>query len=220
ARSLPRMRAEAYAAEVAASGGHSHGGGEGDAGSAHGHDEGGGPAQSDAPGNGDGHDEAAAESAPGHHDHDTPAAAAHHPHGSADTRTPVAADPASAPELVVHRSPSCGCCLAWVDQMRAAGFRVEVREVADLEAVKRRLGVPPGAASCHTAEVAGYFVEGHVPAADILRLLAERPEARGLAVPGMPLGSPGMEVPSGITQPYDVLLVAADGSTTTFSRHP
>lgn len=148
------------------------------------------------------------------------------PLAQADPRADTAPDAAPPPAaanghtLLVHRSPTCGCCLAWADQMQAAGFRVEVREVADLDAVKRRLGVPPGAASCHTAEVAGYFIEGHVPAADIERLLAERPEAAGLAVPGMPLGSPGMESPSGISQPYEVLLVAPDGSTTTFSRHP
>ena len=120
---------------------------------------------------------------------------------------------------MVHKSPTCGCCLAWADQMRAAGFDVEIRDVEDLAPIKRELGVPAQSASCHTAQIAGYFVEGHVPAEDIERLLAERPDAKGLAVPGMPLGSPGMEVPSGAEQPYEVLLVGEDGTTDVFAQH-
>ena len=120
--------------------------------------------------------------------------------------------PNALPLLVVHRSPSCGCCMNWVAHMRHAGFKVEVRNVADMGAVKARLGVPVAMRSCHTAEVGGYFVEGHVPAADIKRLLAERPDAKGLAVPGMPMGSPGMEHPAGHVQPYDVMLVDGDGA--------
>lgn len=134
---------------------------------------------------------------------------------------PVTAAPAVVParRLVVHKSPACGCCLAWADQMRGAGFDVQIRDVEDLTPIKARLGVPAQSASCHTAEIDGYFVEGHVPAEDIERLLAERPEAKGLAVPGMPLGSPGMEVPSGAIQPYEVLLVHDDGSTEVFAQH-
>jgi hypothetical protein len=85
--------------------------------------------------------------------------------------------------------------------------------------VKRRVGVPAGKGSCHTAEIAGYFIEGHVPAADVKRLLREKPDARGLTAPGMPMGSPGMEMPDGRTPPYVVELVKRDGSTTVFARH-
>ena len=103
--------------------------------------------------------------------------------------------------------------------MQQAGFDVEVRNVANLEPVKSRVGIPAGKGSCHTAEVDGYFVEGHVPAEDVKRLLAERPDAKGLTVPGMPLGSPGMEVPDGRVQRYTVELVRADGTTSAFARH-
>ena len=97
---------------------------------------------------------------------------------------------------------------------------IESRDVEDMAAVKQAAGVPPALVSCHTARVDGYFIEGHVPAGDITRLLRERPRARGLAVPGMPLGSPGMEHPDGIVQPYAVHLVPADGRDRIFSRHP
>lgn len=127
---------------------------------------------------------------------------------------------AALPLVLVHKSPACGCCEAWIDHMKEAGFPVEVRDVDNLDAIKGRVGVPYAKGSCHTAEVAGYFVEGHVPAADVKRLLAERPVAKGLTVPGMPAGSPGMEVPDGTVQPYDVELVAEDGTTSVFSRHP
>lgn len=133
----------------------------------------------------------------------------------APTQSPVAAQPL----VVVHKNPSCGCCGLWVEHMHAHGFEVEVRDVDDMGPIKERVGVPPGMGSCHTAEVAGYFLEGHVPAADVRRLLEERPEARGLTVPGMPLGSPGMEVPDGRVQPYEVVLVGNDGATSTWSRH-
>ncbi len=123
------------------------------------------------------------------------------------------------PNVVVHKSPSCGCCGAWVDHMRDAGFPVEVRNADNLEPVKSRLGVPYGKGSCHTAEVEGYFVEGHVPAGDIKRMLAERPDALGLTVPGMPIGSPGMESPDGTVQPYTVELVSRDGATRAFTEH-
>lgn len=121
--------------------------------------------------------------------------------------------------LLVHKHPSCGCCVLWVDHMRAAGFAVDLRDHDDMGPVKQRVGVPPAKGSCHTAEVDGYFVEGHVPAADVARLLAERPDARGLTVPGMPAGSPGMELPDGTVHPYVVELVHRDGTTSVWSRH-
>lgn len=122
------------------------------------------------------------------------------------------------PPVVVYKTPACGCCLAWADHMRAAGFVVEVRDVNDLDAVRAEMGVPAGLGTCHTAQIGDYFAEGHVPADDIKRLLAQETAARGLVVPGMPVGSPGME--QGETrQPYDVLLVGNDGSTTVFTRH-
>ena len=123
------------------------------------------------------------------------------------------------PVVVVTKSPTCGCCKGWVEHMRKSGFTVEVHDVLNLDPVKTRVGVPAGKGSCHTAEVGGYFVEGHVPAEDIKRLLAEKPAAKGLVLPGMPLGSPGMELPDGRTQPYTVELVSNDGSTHAFSRH-
>jgi hypothetical protein len=126
---------------------------------------------------------------------------------------------AALPEVHVHKDANCGCCNVWVEHLREAGFKVRVTDSPDMGAVKQRVGVPYGKGSCHTAEVGGYFVEGHVPAADIKRLLAQRPAARGLVLPGMPLGSPGMEVPSGVVQPYTVELVDKDGSTREWSRH-
>lgn len=126
---------------------------------------------------------------------------------------------AALPLVVVHKSPSCGCCGLWVEHMKQAGFQVEVRNADNVNPVKERLGVPYGKGSCHTAEVGGYFVEGHVPAQDIKRLLAQKPDAKGLVVPGMPLGSPGMEMPDGAVQPYTVELVDKKGATTAFAQH-
>lgn len=120
--------------------------------------------------------------------------------------------------MVVHKTPTCGCCGLWVEHMRDAGFKVDVRDTNDLEPIKVTLGVPNGKGSCHTAEIDGYVIEGHVPAEDVRRLLSERPNARGLVLPGMPLGSPGMETPDGRVQAYTVELVAEDGSTSTFRR--
>jgi len=145
-----------------------------------------------------------------------PDAAAVTPTAAATLATP--ADTAL-PLVVVSKSPSCGCCGLWVEHMRAAGFTLEVHNMDNMTPVKERVGVPPGAGSCHTAEVAGYFIEGHVPAEDVKRLLAEKPAARGLTAPGMPIGSPGMPVAPGHEQPYDVLLVAEDGSTSVYARH-
>ena len=141
----------------------------------------------------------------------------------ANANPQTAASSASAsstlPMMTVHRHPSCGCCGGWVAHMRQAGFPVTVVNVQDVMAPKRRLGVPASQASCHTTEVGGYVVEGHVPAGDIKRLLRQRPAARGLVLPGMPLGSPGMEVPAGRQQPYTVELVRHDGTTEPFAQH-
>ena len=131
---------------------------------------------------------------------------------------PVA--PAEAEVLVVHQGPRCGCCGLWGESMERAGFEVEVRKTDHVGHIKKALGVPAGLASCHTAEIGGYFIEGHVPASEVRRLLQERPDARGLTVPGMPAGSPGMEVPGGEVQPYQVLLVAGDGSTSVYAEYP
>ena len=123
----------------------------------------------------------------------------------------------SQPTVTVYKSPTCGCCSKWADHLRENGFTVETVDVQDLSAVKRRYGIPPALQSCHTAVVEGYVVEGHVPAADVRRLLAERPDAAGLTVPGMPIGSPGMEQ-GDTAEPYDVLLVH-DGETAVFASH-
>jgi hypothetical protein len=140
------------------------------------------------------------------------AAAAH----AAPSRTP-------APLLTVYKDPDCGCCEKWLTHMASAGFRPAVQDVADLAAVKARLGVPAALHACHTAVVGGYVVEGHVPAADVHRFLRERPRvggvpARGLAVPAMPAGSPGMEGPR--AERYAVLAFAPNGATARFAVHP
>lgn len=121
------------------------------------------------------------------------------------------------PRVTVYKSPTCGCCAKWIDHLRANGFQVEGVDMENLRWVKRMSGIGPEQASCHTARVGDYVIEGHVPAADIKRLLAEKPHARGLAVPGMPLGSPGMESPR--PEPYEVLLLEKDGTTRVFARH-
>jgi hypothetical protein len=121
----------------------------------------------------------------------------------------------AAPAMTVHKDPGCPCCDGWVEHVRAAGYEARVVEEPALNALKARLGVPPGLRSCHTAEIDGYVLEGHVPAPAIVRLLAERPKARGLAVPGMPVGSPGMEVPGREPDAYDVMLFG-DGEPTRF----
>ena len=130
-----------------------------------------------------------------------------------------AASTGALPLVRVHKSASCGCCGLWVDHMRKHGFTVEVNETDDLEPIKKRLGVPLGKGSCHTAEVGRLVVEGHVPAGDVKRLLAMDGDARGLVLPGMPLGSPGMEMPDGRVQRYTVEKVNADGSTSPFATH-
>jgi hypothetical protein len=122
---------------------------------------------------------------------------------------PAAAASAAEQLVTVHKDPNCGCCLLWVRHLQAAGFTVTAIDTAELDAVKNRLGVPSDLAACHTAQVAGYIIEGHVPAIALKRFLAEKPDAMGLAVPGMPIGSPGME--GGTPEPYDVVLFGPAG---------
>lgn len=124
---------------------------------------------------------------------------------------------ARTPGLHVYKSPWCGCCAGWVEHMRGAGFAVRISEVDDVDPVKDRHRVPAELRSCHTALVDGYVIEGHVPARDIRRLFAERPSAAGLAVPGMPGGSPGME--GGAQEPYDVLVFRDDGRAEVFASY-
>lgn len=125
----------------------------------------------------------------------------------------------AARSLRVWRDPNCSCCGAWVDHMRAAGFRVEDNLVASAAPARRMLGIPADLLSCHAAAVDGYALEGHVPASAVSRLLAERPAGvRGLAVPGMPLGSPGMEVPGRPPDSYDVIAFADNAAHTAFMR--
>jgi hypothetical protein len=124
----------------------------------------------------------------------------------------------SGPLVVVHLSPYCGCCMDWVDHIEAAGFATRVHLANDVNGVRRLLGVPDQLASCHTATVDGYLVEGHVPAADIRRLLEERPQARGIAVPAMPIGSPGMEM-GDRRDPFDVLVFDGERAGV-FSHYP
>ncbi|WP_022955362.1 DUF411 domain-containing protein [Perlucidibaca piscinae] len=124
---------------------------------------------------------------------------------------------AVADTIVVHKSPTCGCCGKWVDHLKAEGFAVEVHDEEDMNAVKSRLGIPARLVSCHTATVGGYLIEGHVAAADIKRLLQEKPKAQGLAVPGMPVGSPGMEV-GDQRMPYETLLFNGEEATI-YARH-
>lgn len=127
-----------------------------------------------------------------------------------------AADPA--PMVTVYKSASCGCCGKWVEHLKDNGFSVTVHDLQNLEPIKERYGVPPRLASCHTATVNGYVIEGHVPAADIRRLLAEKPKVKGLAVPGMPVGSPGMEQ-GNAKEPYDVVSFDERGMTHPYARH-
>ena len=136
------------------------------------------------------------------------------------TLTLATAAHAGAPMVMVEKSATCGCCAGWVEHMRASGFEVEVRNVTPerLDLTKRMLGVGDEYQSCHTAVVDSYVIEGHVPAADVRRLLAERPSAMGLAVPGMTIGSPGMEM-DGERDPYDVLLLNHGTGASVFSSY-
>lgn len=121
------------------------------------------------------------------------------------------------PVVHVYKSPTCTCCGSWVDHMRRAGFRVEVTRTADVAGTKARFGVPAALTSCHTSEVEGYAVEGHVPASDVRRLLAERPAVRGIGVAGMPAGAPGMA--SLDPEPFATRSFQRDGTTALFEQH-
>lgn len=128
------------------------------------------------------------------------------------------AESAAAATLVVTKTAYCGCCEHWVEHMKKAGFQVEVREVEDVAPTRARLGVPDALRSCHTSEIGGYAIEGHVPAADVKRLLATKPKAAGIAVPGMVMGSPGMEH-GDHKEPYKVVLFDKAGKTKVFASH-
>lgn len=129
----------------------------------------------------------------------------------------AAASAESLPEVVMHKDPNCGCCGKWAEHLEANGFRVKTVMEGDMQSIKRRLGVPQRLTSCHTAKVGGYVIEGHVPASAIKRLLREKPAQAGLAVPGMPAGSPGMEVP-GRKDPYDVVAFDRAGRSRVHER--
>jgi len=129
------------------------------------------------------------------------------------------AGPALAARAVIeiYKSATCGCCTKWIEHLRVNGFEVKAHDVDDITVSRARLGVPRALGSCHTGSVSGYLIEGHVPARDIQRLLRERPIAAGLAVPGMPRGSPGME--ADIEEPYDVLLFQTNGRYAVYQRY-
>ena len=122
------------------------------------------------------------------------------------------------PEITIHKDPSCGCCQAWADRLGEAGFTYRIVETQELNRIKTQLGVPQRLASCHTAAIGGYVIEGHVPPAEIKRLMREKPNGRGLAVPGMPMNSPGMEVPGAADEAYDVVLFGGGGDVV-FARY-
>lgn len=121
--------------------------------------------------------------------------------------------------MTVYRDPNCGCCEAWAEQARGQGFAVNLIDRPDMASIKRQHGVPEELSSCHTAIVTGYAIEGHVPFADVRRLLTDKPsDVRGLAVPGMPRGSPGMEMPDGSKDPFQVMAFHAEGRMSVFSK--
>ena len=127
---------------------------------------------------------------------------------------------APVPPMEVWKSPSCGCCKDWIAILQREGFKVQTFDEGN-NAARARFGLPARYGSCHTARIGGYVVEGHVPVREIRRLLAEKPDAIGIAVPGMPLGSPGMDGPEygGRRDPYDVLLVHRDGSSRVYASY-
>lgn len=135
----------------------------------------------------------------------------------AATHRPVDVLSLAATPITVYKTPTCGCCKGWVKAMETAGFKVEVHDLDDLASIKHAAGVPDELQACHTARIGGYVVEGHVPAADIRRLLAERPNVAGIATPGMPMGSPGME--GAYKDHYDVVTFGGDGRSTVFASH-
>ena len=123
-------------------------------------------------------------------------------------------------EITVYKVATCGCCSKWVDHLKENGFQVTVHDVEDTAEYSRQHGIPASARSCHLGVVGGYAIEGHVPAAEIQRLLQERPKAKGLAVPGMPIGSPGMDFPGGPPGRYAVVMIAEDGRTSVYQQYP
>ena len=139
------------------------------------------------------------------------------PRAVATSAAPSSSAAVGDPTLVVYKTPTCGCCKGWVKAMENAGFKVEVHDLADLSSIKHAAGVPSELEACHTARIGGYVVEGHVPAEDIRRLLANRPDVAGIATPGMPVGSPGMEGP--YKDHYDVVTFDGIGRTTVFASH-
>jgi len=141
-------------------------------------------------------------------------------HATAASPAGTAPNGSALPVVDVYKDPTCGCCSKWVEHLQAAGFTVRATDTGDLADFKTKHNVPTRVRSCHTALVSGYVLEGHVPAADVQRLLKERPSnVAGLGVPGMPIGSPGMEVAGTKAQPYDVIAFAKDGSTRVFAAH-
>lgn len=136
---------------------------------------------------------------------------------TAAVRTSPIDAPAKKPVITVYKDPNCGCCKNWIAHLIKHGYRVDAKDSPDMTEIKRTLGVPTGLTACHTAMVNGYLIEGHVPAADIDRLLAQKPKVAGLAVPGMPAGSPGMEGAS--AQRYQVLTFDKSGRMTVFASH-
>jgi hypothetical protein len=125
---------------------------------------------------------------------------------------------ATRPQMTVYKSATCGCCSKWVEHMQANGFDVKAINVDDIDKVKRDRGVPADAASCHTAIVNGYIVEGHVPADAVLKVLKEKPAIAGIAVPGMPMGSPGMEVPGGQKEAFNIVAFDKAGKTSVYQK--
>ena len=121
-------------------------------------------------------------------------------------------------EMTVYKSPTCGCCSKWITHMEENGFKVKAVDVIEMNVVKQKYGITQNLASCHTAVIDGYFIEGHVPASDVKRLLSEKTDSKGLTVPGMPIGSPGMEMGDRVDA-YQVLSVNDDGSTDVFNQY-
>lgn len=132
---------------------------------------------------------------------------------------PIAGAAAKRPFIKVYKDPGCGCCTAWVDRLKEAGFDATVEERADLADIKKLLAVPGDLTSCHTGVILGYAVEGHVPPADVKRLIKEKPKAAGLAVPGMPVNSPGMEAPGEANERYTVWLFQKSGERLPYASH-
>jgi len=135
----------------------------------------------------------------------------------AGTLAAAARPTAQGVSMTVYKTPTCGCCAKWVENMKAAGFKVQVQDMDDLTEIKQASGVPVRIRTCHTAVVGNYVVEGHVPADLVKKMLSEKPKMTGIAVPGMPVGSPGMESGNEKT-PYDVVLFDKTGKTTVYAK--